>query len=130
MAAKSVRTCKPPTATPLATSFEIAFANELLLTRVEALVSLSVMLTRKSFATDCTNEGPLVGMSPQVGAQVVGPCESLGAQCALESSRVLLDTLAGSAVLAALVVGIRKAKGDDIVGNSRCRLSPARRRRR
>lgn len=66
MSSESISTGETPSTTPLPTSLQVALADELLLARVEALVTLAIMLSRKGFATDCANEWSLVGVSPQV----------------------------------------------------------------
>lgn len=130
MTTESVSTGEPPSTSPLATDLKITLADELLLTRVQTLVSLTVMLSRKGFATYGTHERSLVGMGPQMRTQIVGASESLGAQGTLERSGVLLNTLGRTTVLTVLILWVCQAQRNDIIGHCRRRLSSPRRRSR
>lgn len=46
--------------------FQITAADKLLLSRMQALVSLSVVLARKCFAAYAANERPLIGVRSQM----------------------------------------------------------------
>lgn len=123
MTAQGVGARKPAAAAPLAAGLELALADKLLLARVQALVSLAVVLSGKGLAADGADKGALVGVGSQVGAQVVGARESLGAQGALKGGGVLLHAL--GAALGALVLGIGQAQRNDIVRDGRRRLASA-----
>lgn len=93
MSTKGVRSRKPSTAAPGATRTQLTLAHEFLLPRVKAFVAFAVVLSRKSFAADSTDERPLVGVRSKVRTEIVGAGESLGAQGTLESGRVFLNPL-------------------------------------
>ena len=59
-------------------------------------MAFAVMLSGKSLAADGADEGPLVGVRAEVGAEVVGACEAFGAEVALEGCWVFLDTFLGA----------------------------------
>lgn len=56
-------------------------------------MTFPVVLARKSLRADRTYKRPLISVSTEMGAQVVGTCETLGTQIALEGGGVLLDSL-------------------------------------
>ena len=56
-------------------------------------MALAVVLAREGFAADGADEGALVGVGAQVGAEVVGAGEALGAEVALECGGVFLHAL-------------------------------------
>lgn len=93
MATKSISTSEPPAATPVAVVLEIATADKLLFTRMQAFVSLPVVLAGKCFTADTANKWTLIGVSAQMRTQVVGSCEAFRAQITLESGWVLLRAL-------------------------------------
>lgn len=62
MSSQGVGSRKSSTAAPLATSFQIPFANKLFLSRMQTFVSLSVVLSSKRLATDRTYERSLIGV--------------------------------------------------------------------
>lgn len=47
MPAQGIRSSKPTSTTPLHAGLQLAFAHELFLARVKALVSLAIVLTRE-----------------------------------------------------------------------------------
>ena len=51
----------------------------------------AVMLPSKGFTADRTDEGPLVGMGTKVRTKIVGSCEALRAERALEGGGVFLN---------------------------------------
>ena len=93
MPAEGVGTGKAPATAPLATGAQLATADEFLLAGVEAFVAFAVVLAREGFAADGTDERALVGVGAEVGAEVVGTGEALGAEVALECGGVFLDAL-------------------------------------
>lgn len=125
MTPQSIGTRESPTTSPLSTSLEVTFADKFLLSRMETLVSFPVVLASKSLATYSAHKGSLVGVCPQMGAQVVSACETLGAQRALEGCWMFLYSLTRPGVLAALVLRVGQAKCDDIIGDCGRRLSPS-----
>lgn len=88
-----IGTREASTAAPVATRPEFAFADELLLTAVQAFVTLAVVLARKRLAADVAHKGPLVGVRAQVRAEVVRTRKAFGAERALEGGRVFLNPL-------------------------------------
>ena len=94
MAAQCIRACEATPAAPSAAMAELAFADKLFLARMEAFVPLAVMLAGEGFATDGADEGALVGVGPEVRAEIVGAGEALGAETALKGGGVLLDAVA------------------------------------
>lgn len=76
--AESISTSETPATSPVATIFEIAAADELLLSRVQTLVSLAVVLTGKRLAADAAHERSLICVCTQMRSKVVGACKSLG----------------------------------------------------
>ena len=87
-------------------------------------MSLSIMLSRKGFTTDRANKRSFIGMGPQVRPQIVGPCESLRTQVALESGRMLLHPFR---VGGGRTWPLRIGQVQDVVAiiNRRRRLPPA-----
>ena len=81
-------------AAPDRAGLEVAFADELFLPGMQALVPLAVVLAGEGLAADCADEGALVGVRAEMGSEVVGAREALGAEVALESGRVFLYALA------------------------------------
>jgi hypothetical protein len=79
MATQGVGAGEPTAAAPLASALEIALADELLLTRVQAFVALAVMLASKGFPAHRAYEGPLVRVRPEMRPEIIGSGESLGA---------------------------------------------------
>ena len=55
---------------------------------------LAVVLPGEGLAAHCADEGALVGVRAEMGSEVVGAREALGAEVALESGRVFLYALA------------------------------------
>lgn len=53
----------------------------------------TIVLTSECLPADGADEWSFVCMSPQMGPEIVGSGEALGAKMALESSRVFLNTL-------------------------------------
>lgn len=100
MPAEGVGASKAAAATPVIIVLEDAAADKLLLSAVEALVPLAIVLAGKGFAADGADKGTLVRVSSQMGAQVVGAREALGAEGALEGCRMFLRAL-GTVVLRA-----------------------------
>lgn len=91
VAAEGVGAGEAAAAAPDAAAGELAAADELLLARVQALVTFAVVLAGEGFAADGADEGSLVGVRPQVAAEVVGAGELFRAEAALEGGRVFLD---------------------------------------
>lgn len=87
---------------------------------------LSVVLAREGFAADGADEWSLVGVGSEMGAQVVGAGEALGAEGALEGGGVLLDALRVAVFCAAgcgLIFGVCEAENIvALVGNRGCGL--------
>jgi hypothetical protein len=65
---KSVGARKSTATSPLFPIAQLSLANELLFARMQALVSLAIVLASEGFAANCTDKGPLVGMSAEMGA--------------------------------------------------------------
>lgn len=93
MAAEGIGASEASAAAPLSALLQFTLADELLFARVQAFVALAVVLPREGFVAYGADERSLVGMCPEMRPQVVGAGESLGAEGALESSRVLLNAL-------------------------------------
>jgi hypothetical protein len=68
MTTKRIGAGKPPATAPLPAAFEFSLANELLFTRMKALVPFSVMLPRKRLATDSAHERAFIGMCSEMRA--------------------------------------------------------------
>jgi hypothetical protein len=64
MPAQSVSTSKASATSPLPALFELSFTDELLLSRMKALMAFSVMLTSKRLATYGADKRTLVSMGP------------------------------------------------------------------
>jgi hypothetical protein len=62
MPAKSVGAGEPPAATPVVAVLQVATANELFLSRVQTFMTFTVVLARKSLATNAANKRPFVGV--------------------------------------------------------------------
>jgi hypothetical protein len=105
MAAKRVGSGKASAASPVVIVLQLPPTDKLLLARVETLVALAVVLTRKCLAAVAADKRSLVSVSPEMRAKVVGACEALGAEAALECGRVLLSTLGGASGGVVRVVG-------------------------
>lgn len=90
MSSESIGAGEAPIAAPVPALLEIAFADELLLAGVEAFVTLTIVLTCKSLATDCAHEWSLICMCAEVRSQVISTSKSLRTDGTLESSWVLL----------------------------------------
>jgi hypothetical protein len=54
-------------------------------------MTFTVVLASKCFAADRADEGTLVRVGAKMGSKVVGTCEALRAEVALEGSRVFLN---------------------------------------
>jgi hypothetical protein len=67
MATKGIGTRKATAAAPAVRVFELTFAHELLFARVEAFVTLAVMLASEGFATHAAYKGTLVRMGAKMG---------------------------------------------------------------
>lgn len=93
MPSQCIRTRESASATPRSAGAKFTFAYEFLLPRVQSLVSFTVMLAGKRFSTDGANKGPFVCMRAKVAAEVIRSGKSFWAKCALECSRVFLNTL-------------------------------------
>jgi hypothetical protein len=106
MATKCISSGKTPTTSPLASGFQVTLADKFLLARVQTFVSLSIMLSGKCLPADRANEWPLVSMGSQVRSQVVSSGEPLGAESALEGSRMFLYALGTAVILGVLVFRI------------------------
>ena len=121
MPAQCVGTRETAAAAPLAALLELSLAHEFLLARVQALVTLSVVLARECLPAHRADERTLISVGAEMGAQVVGSGEALGAERALESSRVLLDAL-GIAVVGAHSLVLWICEPEDIlsVGKRGC----------
>jgi hypothetical protein len=63
---KCVSTCKSPAAAPAVGVLELALANELLFTRVQAFMTLAIVLTSKCFATNTADKGALICMGTKM----------------------------------------------------------------
>lgn len=68
-------------------------ADKFLLARVESLVALAIMLSRKRLAADGAHEWSFIRVRAQMRSQIVRPREALRAEMALECGRVLLHPL-------------------------------------
>lgn len=106
MTAQCISTGKSSATAPLTASLEIPLADKSFFPRVQALMSLSIMLSSKRFATNRTHKWTLVCVRSQVRSQVVGAGKSLGTKCTLESSRVFLDSFCGARFRPTLILGI------------------------
>jgi hypothetical protein len=62
MSAESVGAGEPPAATPVVAVLQVTTADELFLSRVQAFVTLTVVLARKSLATNAADKRPFVGV--------------------------------------------------------------------
>ena len=116
MAAEGVGASKAPATTPLSALFQLALADKLLLTGMQALVPFPIVLPCEGFTAYGTHEGPLIRVSSKMRSQIVRTGESLGAEGALESGRVLLDALWVAAIRATrrcLILRVREA--EDII---------------
>lgn len=108
MATQSIGTRKAAATAPLIgrcvgnTVGERSTTDELLLARVETLVTLAVVLAGKGLAANRADEWPLVCVGAEMGAEVVGSGEAFGAEMAFECRGVLLSAL--EAALAAAQV--------------------------
>lgn len=79
-------------------------------------MAFTVVLPREGFAADGADEGPLVGVCSEMGAEVVGAGEALGAEGTLERGRVLLDALWVAVLRAARrCLILRVCEAEDIV---------------
>jgi hypothetical protein len=99
MTTKSISTSESTSTTPRAVVVKLAMADKLLLSSVQALVALAVVLAGKGLAAHRAQEGTLVGVGAEMGAEVVGSREAFGAQATLEGGRVLLCALRGVRVV-------------------------------
>ncbi len=79
MTSQRVGAREPSPAAPMPAGPEIALAHKLLFATMQALVSLSIVLPGERLTADRADKGTLVGMSPQMGAEVVSAGESLRA---------------------------------------------------
>lgn len=116
MAAESVGASEAPATAPLSALLQLALADKLLLTRMQALVPFPIVLPREGFAAYGTYERSLVRVCSKMRPQVVRTGEPLGAEGALESSRVLLDALWVATIRAtrrSLILRVREA--EDII---------------
>ena len=68
VAAQSVCTSEAAAAAPLSASRELAAADELLFTGMEAFVAFAVVLPCKCFAAHCAHERSFVGVGAEVGS--------------------------------------------------------------
>jgi hypothetical protein len=93
VAAESVGAGEAAVAAPGVAGLELASTDEFLLAAVEAFVAFAIVLAGEGFAADGADEGTLVGVGAQVGAEVVGTRESLGAETALVCGWVFLNPL-------------------------------------
>jgi len=113
-----VGTCEPTTAAPRPAVGELTAADELFLAGMEALVAFAVVLASECFAADGADEGALVGVGAEMGTKVVGACEALGAEIALEGGGVFLDALAVGGYCAR-TPGVSEVKNVVTMGNAR-----------
>ncbi len=60
---------------------------------MKTFMAFAVVLSRKSFAADGTDERSLVCVRSKVRTEVIGAGKSLGAQGTLEGGRMFLDSL-------------------------------------
>lgn len=110
MPSESVGASETAVAAPVSALLEIAFAYELLLAGVQTFVTLAIVLTCESLATDCAHEWSLICMCAEVRSQVISTSKSLRTEGTLESSWVLLRS--AFSVLSSccrLMVGVGKA---------------------
>lgn len=92
MPSQRIRTRESASATPRSAGAKFTLADEFLLPRVQSLVPFPVMLAGKRFSADGANKGSLVCMRAEMAAEVICTSKSFWAKCALECSRVFLDT--------------------------------------
>lgn len=90
MTAQGVGTSETATAAPLSAPREIPATDKFLFPGMQTLMSLPIVLARKGFAADGAHKRSLIGMGPQVGAQVVRPRKALRTKMTLESGRMFL----------------------------------------
>lgn len=90
MPAESVGASEAAVAAPVAALLEVTLADELLLAGVQAFVTLAVVLTCKSLATDCAHEWSFICVGTEVRPQVVSTSEPLRTEGTLKISWVLL----------------------------------------
>lgn len=93
MATKCICTSEPPTATPMTVVLEVTAAHKLLLARMKAFVSFSIVLASECFTANAAHKWTLISVSAQMRTQIIGACETLRTQGALESCRMFLRTL-------------------------------------
>ena len=105
MAAKSVGACEAATATPVAAGAEFAAADEFLLAAVETFVAFAVVLACESLAADGANKGTFVGVGAEMGAEVVGSCETFGTEVALKCGWMFLHAAVCASGRGAVWVG-------------------------
>ena len=68
MSTESIGTRKTASTSPLFSIAELALADEFLFARMQALMSLAIVLASEGLATNCTNKWPLVGVGTKVGS--------------------------------------------------------------
>lgn len=113
MAAEGVSASEASATAPLSALLQLALADKLLLTRMQALVPLPIVLPREGLTAYGTHEGPLIRVCSEMRSQVVGAGESLRAEGALEGGRVLLNALWVAGIRATrrcLVFRVREAE--------------------
>jgi hypothetical protein len=76
MSTEGVSSGKSSPAAPVVAVFEVAAAHKLLLARVQAFVSLSVVLAGECFAADAADEWTLVCVGTEMRSEVVRPGEA------------------------------------------------------
>lgn len=76
MSPQGVSSGKSPAAAPVVAVFQIAAADKLLLTRVQAFVSLSIVLTRKCLAAHAADKWTLIRVGTKMRSEVVRPSEA------------------------------------------------------
>lgn len=81
---------------------------------MKTFVALAIVLSREGLAAYRANKWPLIGVSAEVRAQVVGSCKTFGTEAALERGGVLLHTF-GPRLLALLWLG--QAESKNVVGD-------------
>ena len=112
MPAERVCAREASSTTPLVAGLERTFADEFLLTAVEAFVALAIVLSCESFAAHRANEGSFVRVRSQMTTQIIRSREALRAKITLEGRRMLLDSTVLCAV-AGTTLGLREV--EDVV---------------